>query len=353
MREPAAKIVCAITLALAAWGAPSALGDTTAHTAISAMNGFALWNEPASEWGPQLTAQELNGVVAVRSDAEWADIQPRRPTPIDAGWQWPAYDAWVAALASHGLTWQPIIDYNTVWASAPQDQQAFAAFAEAVAARYGGGGSFWRLHPELPYLPARIFEIWNEENVLGRYYIDPWTYGSLYALARGAIHAVDATASVDVGGLADDGVETPVQYVSLLMGLHPQLKGQIDAFALHAYAASAADSITSVRGFRQALGRDGEPPSVPIDVTEFGWQYRQPEEGWRAQQMQALGLAYSRSDCGVREAAPYDWINPAGAVGDFGLVDPSGTGATLRAAGVAWFGAFAQGSRLGPLGACT
>jgi hypothetical protein len=47
---------------------------------------------------------------------------------------------------------------------APGHFADYEAFAAAVAARYGVGGSFWAANPQLPYLPIEQFEIWDEAN---------------------------------------------------------------------------------------------------------------------------------------------------------------------------------------------
>ncbi len=92
-------------------------------------------------------------------------------------------------------------------------------------------------------------------------------------------------------------------------------------------------------------------PYIPLDITEFGFIYAADRESWRATQMTALGDVLSRSNCGVRITAPYDWINPSGTP-DWGLVDPAGTTSQLRPAGTSWFSAFAQGGTEPTLATC-
>ena len=294
---------------------------------------------------------QRQGVQTVRSDAPWVNIEPQAPTANGPTWQWATMDAWVTALAQNHLTWEPILDYNNSWANAVNDNTDFAAYAQAVAARYGQGGTFWSTHPSLRYLPAQIFELWNEENT-PQWYISPQDYGPLYIAVHNAIHAADPSASVDLGGLSDSGTYTQATdgaswYLVDLFGEYPQLTSVIDGYALHPYGTTATDSAEWVVDFRHTLSHYGVPSSLPIDVTEFGWPYSSPSESWRAQQTNALGAAFSRSNCGIREAAPYDWINPSTGLddGDFGFVDPSGTDTTLRPAATAWFSAFAQGSK--------
>ena len=315
---------------------------------ISSVNGFWLTTAPQSEWNTQLAAMRANGVQEVRSDSAWGDIQPNAPSSSNPGWQWGHYDAWVSALAKNRLTWQPVVDYNTSWASAVGNNSAFATFAQAVASRYGAHGSFWARNPSLPYEPVQTFEIWNEENVSGANYIPASSYAPLYRAARTAIHQVDPSASVDLGGLADYGPysqnnDYPAWYIVYLFGADPNLATAIDGFALHPYGPSAGDSAQWVVDFRHTLSHYNVPASIPVDITEVGWQYDSANESWRAGQMNDLGFVLSHSNCGVRLAAPYDWFNQNNPGGDWGLVDGSSNSTSLRPAGTGWFTGLAQG----------
>lgn len=321
----------------------------TASRVLSGMNVAAAEQLPRPEFNAALAALREDGVGVVRSDAPWAVIQPRPPVRGHPGWRWAQTDAWVTAFARHGLTWEPILDYSAGWAKrcpgfcAPAGNSTYAAFARAVAARYGVHGAFWTRHPQLPPRPARIFEIWNEEGG-APYLIPPARYASLYSAARAAIHAADPSASVIIGGLADDGSsfdarqDYPSQYVLAMFAAQPSLAGYVDGFGLHPYGATALDAEQWAVHFREALDSLGER-SAPIYITELGWPTGTPlGELWRAQQMSFLGAALSRSNCGIRLVAPYDWINP-GAMpsNDFGLSEAARPTVRLRPAGVAWF----------------
>lgn len=325
-----------------------------APLAVSAMNGFSLTRLPQPQLELQLTGIELNHVRVVRSDAAWADIEPLPPGPLGPVWQFSQTDAWVRELALHHLTWEPIIDYAVGWAKTcsgfcpPSSDTTYATFAQAVAARYGAGGTFWSEHPELPYYPAQIFEIWNEENTPTYWSTgpDPAQYASLYLAARSAIRAVDPTAEVIIGGLAEDGgpfdpgMDVAAQFVQQMFASDPALYGNVDGFGLHPYGTTARDVAAWVAHFRQALIALGEG-SAPIDVTEFGWTTGpRARETWRGWMMLEAGLFLSHSNCGVRLLAPYDWINPGllhefGS--DYGLVNRSGIDPSMRLAGTTWF----------------
>ena len=87
------------------------------------------------------------------------------------------YDGYVAAAANANLTVLPILFDPPAFRSArpasgarrgtypPANYSDFAFFAAALVRRYGPGGEFWRRHPELPQLPIRSWQVWNEPNI--------------------------------------------------------------------------------------------------------------------------------------------------------------------------------------------
>jgi hypothetical protein len=91
-------------------------------------------------------------------------------------------------VAAHGLRWMPIVDYAPAWATGrrghalPVSDSRFAGFGGALAARYGEGGAFWRMHPELTPQPVNTYEIWNEPDNRGfaAPAPDPAAYAALY-----------------------------------------------------------------------------------------------------------------------------------------------------------------------------
>lgn len=336
-------------LSLLALSTSCGADHAVAAQTISAVNVAAAEELPSKQLGQELAAMHANGVTVVRSDAPWGLIQPRPPRTGRPGWRWARTDSWVTAFSRHDLTWEPILDYSAGWAKrcagfcAPTLNDTYAAFARAVAARYGAGGTFWAGHPALPRRPVRAFEIWNEENV-PTYAVAPERYASLYAAARQAIRAVDPSASVIVGGLADDAgpfsprQDYPSRYVRAMFVAQSGLVGHVDGFGLHPYGATGTDVEEWTAHFRQTLDSLGEG-SAPIDITEFGWPTGGPHgESWRAEQMSLVARGLSRSNCGIRLLAPYDWVNPAAVPPfDFGLAGVARGRVTLRPAGAAWF----------------
>src|SRR3954470_2905042 len=112
------------------------------------------------------------GVGTVRQTLDWSLVEPEH-----LHYRWGRYDAWVKVNAQHGIRVLPIVFNPPQWASKrpmqgakrgtypPRNVTVFAAFARRAAARYGPNGSFWTEHTDLPYLPVRTWQIWNEPNL--------------------------------------------------------------------------------------------------------------------------------------------------------------------------------------------
>jgi hypothetical protein len=280
------------------------------------------------------------GVETVRSDAVWDWIEPNQPAGAAHQYNWGGLDGVVSSYASHGLRWAPIVDFSVPWdrqvagqhISPPAGIANYAAYAGALAARYGDGGSFWITHPLLPYLPVHSYEIWNEENLplFWQPTPDPSRYADLYIAARQAIHAAQPRALVLVGGLS--GPAAANQFVAGMFASHPGLAAQIDGVGLHPYAAAANDALNLVVSLRHELAALGAG-AAPIAITEVGW----PTGGsaWpvsdsqRASYLSSLDDQLARSDCGVVSFSPHTLVNlgqdPGNLDDSYGLYHPDAT----------------------------
>ena len=299
------------------------------------VNAWALFSAPSSAWGSHLSEMEQHDIEFVRSDAAWAIAEPEAPAPTHR-YRWWQFDAIVAALAVHQLSWQPIIDYSAPWASAqpgsvfapPVNSNDYAAYAAALAARYGTDGVFWRAHPQLPYHPVERWEIWNEENdsQFWRPSPDPRRYVDLYLAARNAIHSADPRTRVLVGGLGDGGNGTyATNFIAAMYQHRHDARGLIDAIAYHPYpldnGLTAASSMQQIRMLRRYLDTIGAH-SVPIDITEVGWTSQGPgsvSDATRARQLIELLDDLARSNEGVEEFIPYAWVTPKQDQDGFGM----------------------------------
>ena len=261
------------------------------------------------------------GATIARSDAAWEAAEPAPPVGGRHRYDWSFDDQIAGSLAAHRVRWLPIIDYSPPWArsipgqdhSPPNSDAAYAAYAAAVAARYGPGGTFWREHPALPALPVGQLEIWNEPDsaVFWQPAPDPGRYARLYLAARQAIHAADPTAIVLVGGLSD-----PVHFLPAMVAADPAVRGRIDAVAIHPYAVTPLAVLARIVQTRRALDALGLA-SVALYVTEFGWT-TSPRGAldWapprlRPGYIEGTLEALPRVGCGVAAAILYTWFSPA------------------------------------------
>jgi hypothetical protein len=285
----------------------------------------------------QLQALARTGAALARSDALWEAAEPAPPVNGVHRYQWSFDDEIAGALAAHGLRWLPIIDYSAPWAqsipgqdhSPPRVPADYAAYAAALAARYGPRGSFWLAHPALTPEPVQTYEIWNEPDN-GQFWApapDPSRYAELYRQARNAITTVDPNARVIVGGLT-----TPTTFLPAMLSADPQLQGHIDGVAVHPYG-NPAVVLGKLRADRAALVSLGLA-AVPMYVTEFGWT-TQPagalnyapaarRPAYITRTLAALG----HLDCGIAASLLYTWVTPEHDAGDsqdwYGIHPPTG-----------------------------
>jgi polysaccharide biosynthesis protein PslG len=268
----------------------------------------------------QLQALRATGATVARSDALWEATEPAPPVGGVHHYAWSFDDAIAGALAAHGLQWLPIIDYSVSWArsipghdhSPPASAADYAAYAAALAARYGRGGAFWRAYPELTPEPVASFEIWNEPDNPSFWNPgpNPAGYARLYEAARNAIRTVDPSARVIVGGLTH-----PETFLPAMLLAEPGLRAQIDGVGIHPYGVDPAAVLSKVHADR-ALLRAAGMTDVPLYVTEFGWTTSPPGAlnyvpgRLRPAYLSQTIAALAHSGCAVAAAIVYTWVTP-------------------------------------------
>ena len=321
-------------------------GATAAHANVPA--GFYGVNVQqvfdATSTNADLSAMQSGGLQLARIDARWQNVEPNPPSGGVHSYDWSMYDRIVEALASHGLQWLPIVDYSTTWsgvaqgdtlsAVAPSHIPDFAAYAAALAKRYGPGGAFWQAHPSLTPVPVTEYEIWNEENSVFFWHQQgsaPEDYADLYAASRAAIKAVNPQAHVYVGGLALNNPPTvtdEIQFVQRMYAHRPDLAGNVDGIGLHPYQQTVGDTYMRLAKFRQGINPI-VGASVPIEITEVGWATTAVSEAERAADLSALATDLPRSDCNVDRFLPYTWrteeSNPSDSESWFGIWNRDGS----------------------------
>ena len=293
----------------------------------------------------QLAALGATGATVARSDAQWEASEPAAPSGGVHHYDWRFDDSIAGGLAAHGLGWLPIIDYSAPWAqsvpgvdhSPPASAADYAAYAGALAKRYGPGGSFWAENPQLTPQPVRAYEVWNEPDNPAFWSPAPnaGAYAALYLRARAAIDASQPRARVLVGGLTH-----PASFMAAMVAAAPELTGKLDGVAIHPYGPNPAAVLAGVRAARLALAALGIG-GVPLYVTEFGWTTHPPgaldylPERLRPGYIERTLAALGHQDCGVAAAFLYAWVTPSRNPTDpqdwYGI-DPPGGGSSVDTA---------------------
>jgi hypothetical protein len=226
------------------------------------------------------------GVRWVRADFDWATLQPHRDQ-----WNWDHADTLMRAAAVAGVSVLGILDYSAPWASSgrrgdghspPRNNADYAAYAAAVAARFGSRGDFWVQNPTL--VPAALaLELWNEP--WGHWFWqpdpDPTAYAAMAHAAAAAIRAANPSVKILMPGdiLQWRQVGT-AQWLDRVLAADPGLGALIDVYSVHPYPSPRRRAPTDDSG--DAAGSYGRVPQTravaiahgaehPIWITEIGW----------------------------------------------------------------------------------
>ena len=233
---------------------------------------------------------EAAGVRSVRLPLFWSQIEP--VSPLLHLPEWSKFDRDVELAAIHGMTVLPFVSASPEWI-APEgrlepvargwQRRAWASFLRRAVRRYGPNGTFWWSNPELPYLPIRRWEIWNEPNIVTFGRADPELFASLVRLSGRVIHRADGGAEVILGGLFGRPLQIPPNVGSgdFLSRLYRarRVKKHFDGLALHPYVARAAAMRAQIRNLRRVM-RVHNDAATPLYVTELGWGSDSFESRW-------------------------------------------------------------------------
>jgi len=212
------------------------------------------------------------GVDWVRQPFLWSDIQPE-----PGRWVWDPWDRIVSETRAHNLRVVAVLQAAPPWAGDPPDPAAFAAFAGAVADRYG---------EHLTY-----YQIWHNPNLGdswgGR--ANPYQYTELLSRASEAIRAVDADARIVLGSLAptvERGDRNYAEDLFLTMLYEAGAADFFDVVSIQPYGFEtgpgdrrvARDVLNFSRGLlvRDVLIEQGEAEKA-IWASDFGWNSKPPD----------------------------------------------------------------------------
>jgi hypothetical protein len=230
---------------------------------------------PPADQNGQWDLMASSGVESARVVFSWAAAQPARRGPF----RFEATDPLVARAAAHRIQLLPTVFEAPNWAmldpnrrnSPPRYVSDYAAYLRALVARYGPRGSFWEDRPDVPKLPIREWQIWNEPD-LKFYWNVPsdWTaawprgYVKLLKAARKAIKSRDRRAKVVLAGISSK------PWVQLRRLYRLRARRLFDVVAVHPYNSGPKDALSTIKIVRGVMRRRRDRRK-PIWVTELGW----------------------------------------------------------------------------------
>jgi hypothetical protein len=288
------------------------------------------------EWNRMARA----GVETIRVELRWNEVQPyardqvppqerERFRDLDGvPTDFSRFDAIVAAASGRRIAVVPVVNLAPAWltlnprnpASPPADPASLGRFFSQLVHRYGPDGSLWRERPQLPQMPIRAWQVWNEPNLAGYWSEQPFAPSYVAALraAAASIRAADGGATIVLAGLPGKS------WVALRKVYEAGGRGLFDAVAVHPYTRRPRDVLRIIRYARRAMRAHGDG-GLPIWVTELSWPASRrkvsdpigigvTESGQAARLRVALRmLAAARERLGIERVLWYTWLsNEAG-----------------------------------------
>jgi polysaccharide biosynthesis protein PslG len=227
------------------------------------------------------------GVRSVRIPLYWSQAETVAPYLAEPDWS--GFDRDVEQAARHGMEVLPAVWGSPAWV-APQLRlepthgwrlRAWASFLRRAVARYGPGGTLWSANPDLPYMPVRRWEIWNEPNIVTFGRADPKRFVELIRISGRIVHAGGGEAIL--GGLFGRPLQIPpnVGSARFLNEVYRarRVKRFFDGVALHPYVSDAGAMRAQIRNLRRVM-RLHNDAGTPLYVTELGWGSASFESRW-------------------------------------------------------------------------
>ncbi len=330
-----------------------ALTPASAGTATLPPLGFIGMSPQGATEASDYALMEEAGITSVRQPLNWASIEPRAGDRFAPRWE--GLDEQVGLAAEHGIRTFMFLWGTPSWVSPrlggepvtnARQRGEWLRFLRAAVFRYGPRGSFWREHRDLPRLPVRQWEIWNEENIVTfSKEPDPERFGRLVRISGRLLHHADPGSTVILGGLFGRPLQTPpnVPSVGFLSALYriPGIKRDFDGVALHPYVADAHALEWEIDGLRRVMIFNGDA-ATPLYVTEMGWGSDSFESRWErgpAGQARELDRAFALLTGGRRRwnIGGVWWFSWTDAAGSCQFCDSAGLLTARREAKPAWY----------------
>jgi len=280
--------------------------------------------DPGGKYESEWNGVRNSGAESVRVAFDWREAQPTADGPTDFS----RIDAVMASTALRRLPVLPVVHRTPAWAaarpsdgaaSAPRGTEAYTRFLTALVARYGPQGAFWNERRDLPKVPIRDWQIWNEPNLTRYWTSQPFAtpYVALLRASRKALRAADPGSRTILAGLPNES------WIALRAVYRAGGRGTFDVVALHPYTGRPRNVIRLIQFAKREMRRYKDPRRE-IWITELSWPaskgktagapgFITDEKGQASRLKLALSLlARDRRKYRIGKVVWYTWLSPEG-----------------------------------------
>ena len=244
-------------------------------------------------WGSATSMQDLEKQKKAKVHTERISLPWNKVQPAKGAYAWGPVDGRVRALATNGI--RPLIAIYGApkWATKSsypgtpplkgKAKKAFKRFVKKAVRRYKKRGQFWEENPNVPTMPVKAWQIWNEPN-LPKYFARkgtsplklvknaPKKYAKLVKTASKGLNKADKKAKLVLAGLSGNPKKTkdlPHKFMKKFLKAR-KIKKHFDAAALHPYAESISQYKSRLKKLRRVMDKKGAKKR-DIWLTEVGW----------------------------------------------------------------------------------
>ncbi|MFL5865806.1 MAG: hypothetical protein ACJ766_01745 [Thermoleophilaceae bacterium] len=228
-----------------------------------------------------ISSQASMRIGLTRQTFDWSDIERSK-----GHYSLTAYDAYVAAEATHGMRVLPILFRAPGFyrrshgrdACPPRSNKSMASFAQALVARYGPRGSLWKDRPGLRKVPIRSWEIWNEPSLAAYWCGKPKAkaYVKMLKTVGRAIKKRDRHAEIVTAGLPNSLLRRAVRLTKFIKQMYKAKAARyFDTLAINSYAKNKKALTHLLRSVRALMNRSHDR-RAKIWITEIGWGDKGP-----------------------------------------------------------------------------
>jgi Glycosyl hydrolase catalytic core len=221
----------------------------------------------------QFEAQAALGVQLLRQTFDWSKIEVAPGT-----YDFATTDAFVGDAARAGLSILPIVFRAPAFrgggssniAYPPKKYSDLGDFGAVLIRRYGPNGTFWSENRDVPKVPIRAWQFWNEPNLKAYWGLRPNAkqYAQLLKAVVKPVKAADRRAQIVTAGIPESRIGVPLKKFIPAM-YKAGAKKWFDVLAINPYGHSAGTVITNLTQTRKIMRQYHD--SAPIWGTEIGW----------------------------------------------------------------------------------